>query len=81
MPTTPFQMAGLRIDGALAAGVVTGPAQEDDFPQLVPKLSDPAVAAIIREGATLNPGTGAGTWHDGPAGAPFAPKRSRGRRR
>lgn len=42
-----IELAGLRIDGSPAAGVPLPPGQQDDFPKLVPKLSDPKVAAII----------------------------------
>jgi len=38
-------LAGLKIDGSVAAGVGTD--ADDDFPSLVPKLSDPNVAGII----------------------------------
>jgi len=40
-------LAGLRISGAPAAGVPLDSDERDDFPQLVPKLADPAVAGII----------------------------------
>ena len=42
-----IKLAGMRINGALAAGVPLEPGERDDFPQLVPKLSDPAVAGFI----------------------------------
>jgi multimeric flavodoxin WrbA len=42
-----IKLAGLHIDGSLAAGVPLAPGQQDDFPSLVPKLSDPAVAGFI----------------------------------
>ncbi len=42
-----IELAGLRIPGEVAAGVALDPGERDDFPALVPKLSDPAVAAII----------------------------------
>ena len=42
-----IKLAGLRINGNLAAGVPLAPGEQDDFPQLVPKLSDPAVAGMI----------------------------------
>jgi multimeric flavodoxin WrbA len=41
------ELAGMRIDGSVAAGVPLPPGQADDFPCLVPKLADPKVAAII----------------------------------
>jgi multimeric flavodoxin WrbA len=40
-------LAGMRINGSLAAGVPLEPGERDDFPKLVPKLSDPAVAGMI----------------------------------
>lgn len=40
-------LAGLRINGNVAAGVPLEPGERDDFPALVPKLTDPAVAGII----------------------------------
>jgi multimeric flavodoxin WrbA len=42
-----IELAGMRIDGSLIVGSTSGTGQEDDFPQLVPKLSDPRVAGII----------------------------------
>jgi len=42
-----IELAGMKIDGALAAGIPLEPGQVDDFPKLVPKLSDPKVAGII----------------------------------
>ena len=42
-----IKLAGLKINGNLAAGVPLEPGERDDFPPLVPKLSDPAVAGII----------------------------------
>ena len=42
-----IELAGMKIDGSLAAGVPLEPGQQDDFPDLVPKLSDPKVAGII----------------------------------
>lgn len=42
-----IELAGLKIDGALAAGVPAEPGQKDDLPQLLPKLTDPKVAGII----------------------------------
>jgi multimeric flavodoxin WrbA len=42
-----LKLAGLHINGSLAAGVPLEPGERDDFPTLVPKLSDPAVAGII----------------------------------
>ena len=40
-------LAGLHINGNVAAGVPLEPGERDDFPSLVPKLADPAVAGII----------------------------------
>jgi multimeric flavodoxin WrbA len=42
-----IKLAGLRINGAVAAGVPLEPGERDDFPSLVPRLSDPAVAGLI----------------------------------
>lgn len=42
-----IELAGMKIDGSLAAGLPPEPGQQDDFPKLIPKLSDPAVAGII----------------------------------
>ena len=42
-----IELAGLSIPGQLAAGLPLEPGQKDDFPALVPKLSDPNVAGII----------------------------------
>jgi multimeric flavodoxin WrbA len=42
-----IKLAGMRINGNLAAGIPLEPGERDDFPKLVPKLSDPAVAGII----------------------------------
>ncbi len=41
-----IELAGMRIDPSLVGGAAKAD-QEDDFPQLVPKLSDPKVAGII----------------------------------
>src|SRR5262249_16633401 len=42
-----IELAGLKIPGEVAAGVALEPGERDNFPALVPKLSDPAVARII----------------------------------
>lgn len=42
-----IKLAGMRINGSLAAGVPLEPGERDDFPRLIPKLTDPAVAAVI----------------------------------
>ena len=42
-----IELAGMKIDGSLAAGLPLEPGQRDDFPALVPRLSDPQVAGII----------------------------------
>jgi len=42
-----IELAGMKIDGALGAGLPLEPGQKDDFPQLLPKLADPKVAGII----------------------------------
>lgn len=41
------ELAGMKINGDLAAGVPLEPGDRDDFPSLVPKLSDPKVAGLI----------------------------------
>src|SRR5512137_621007 len=41
------ELAGLRIEGSLAAGVPLEPGAKDDFPQVEAKLSDPKVAGVI----------------------------------
>ena len=40
------ELAGMKIDGSLAV-LPAEPGQEDDFPKLLPKLTDPALAGII----------------------------------
>jgi len=42
-----IELAGMQIPGEPAAGVPLAPGQKDDFPQLVPKISDPKVAGLI----------------------------------
>jgi len=42
-----IELAGLKINGSVAAGIPLEAGQEDDFPDLIPKLSDPKVAGII----------------------------------
>jgi len=42
-----IELAGLRINGNLAAGIPLEPGEKDDFPALVPKLKDPNVRGII----------------------------------
>ena len=42
-----IELAGLRIPGNVAAGVPLEPGEQDDFPEVAPKLSDPRVAGII----------------------------------
>lgn len=42
-----IKLGGMRINGSVAAGIPLEPGERDDFPQLVPRLSDPAVAGII----------------------------------
>ena len=42
-----IELAGLRINGSLAAGIPLEPGEKDDFPPLVPRLTDPAVRGII----------------------------------
>ena len=42
-----IKLAGLSINGCVAAGVPLPAGERDDFPTLVPKLSDPKVAGFI----------------------------------
>lgn len=42
-----IELAGMKIPGQVAAGIPLEPGEQDDFPALVPKLKDPAVAGII----------------------------------
>ncbi|NQT13253.1 MAG: flavodoxin family protein [Planctomycetes bacterium] len=42
-----IELAGMKINGDLAAGVPLEPGEQDDFPSLVEKLSDPKVAGVI----------------------------------
>lgn len=42
-----IKLAGLKIPGAVAAGIELEPGERDDFPSLVPKLGDPKVAGFI----------------------------------
>ncbi len=42
-----IELAGRKINGDLAAGIPLEPGQKDDFPALVPKLTDPKVRGII----------------------------------
>ncbi len=42
-----IELAGMEIDGSLAAGIPLEPGRKDDFPALVPKLADPQVGGII----------------------------------
>jgi len=42
-----IELAGLKINGNLAAGIPLEPGEKDDFPSLIPKLTDPAVRGII----------------------------------
>ncbi|MEE8451039.1 MAG: flavodoxin family protein [Thermoguttaceae bacterium] len=42
-----IELAGLKINGSAAAGIPLDDGQKDDFPDLIPKLSDPKVAGII----------------------------------
>ena len=42
-----IELAGLRINGNLAAGIPLEPGEKDDFPALVPRLKDPNVRGII----------------------------------
>ena len=42
-----IELAGRKIPGEVAAGIALEPGERDDFPALVPKLSEPALAGII----------------------------------
>jgi multimeric flavodoxin WrbA len=42
-----IELAGMKIPGAPAVGLPLEPGEKDDFPQLLPKLTDPKVAGII----------------------------------
>jgi len=42
-----IELAGLKIPGCVAADVPLEPGEQDDFPGLVPRLTDPKVAGII----------------------------------
>jgi multimeric flavodoxin WrbA len=42
-----IELAPLKIQGSLAAGIPLEPGQKDDFPKLIPKLSDHKVGGII----------------------------------
>ncbi|MCX7425668.1 MAG: flavodoxin family protein [Planctomycetia bacterium] len=42
-----IELAGKKINGAVAAGVPLAEGEVDDFPALVPKMADPRVAGIV----------------------------------
>jgi multimeric flavodoxin WrbA len=42
-----IELAGLKIPGCVAADVPLEPGEQDDFPALLPRLTDPKVAGII----------------------------------
>ncbi len=42
-----IELAGLNINGSVAAGIPLPPGQQDDFPKLVPMLADARVRGII----------------------------------
>ncbi len=42
-----IELAGMNIPGSPAAGLPLQPGEKDDFPHLLPKLTDPRVAGII----------------------------------
>lgn len=42
-----IELAGLQINGNIAAGIPLAQGERDDFPTLVPKLADPKVRGII----------------------------------
>jgi len=42
-----IELAGLNINGSVAAGIPLPPGQQDDFPKIVPTLADPRVRGIV----------------------------------
>ena len=42
-----IELAGMKIDGSLAAGIPLEEGQRDDFPDLAARLSDPQIAGIV----------------------------------
>jgi multimeric flavodoxin WrbA len=42
-----IELADMKINANLAAGIPLEPGERDDFPSLVPKLADPKVAGIV----------------------------------
>jgi multimeric flavodoxin WrbA len=42
-----IELAGLKINGSVAAGIPLAEGEQDDFPKLVPLLADPRVRGII----------------------------------
>jgi multimeric flavodoxin WrbA len=42
-----IELAGLRINGNVAAGVPLAEGEQDDFPKLLPRLADPQVRGLI----------------------------------
>lgn len=42
-----IELGGMSIPGQVAAGLPLAAGQKDDFPSLVPRLADPAVAGIV----------------------------------
>jgi len=42
-----IELGGLKINGSVAAGIPLPKGEQDDFPSLVPKLTDPRVRGII----------------------------------
>ncbi len=42
-----IELAGLKINGNVAAGVPLAAGEQDDFPNLVPRLADPQVRGLI----------------------------------
>lgn len=55
--TEMIELAGLEIDGDVAAGLPPKPGRRDDFPALAEKLADPAVGGIIIGTPTYMGGT------------------------
>lgn len=42
-----IELADMKLNGNMAAGIPLEPGQQDDFPELAAKLADPAVAGIV----------------------------------
>ena len=42
-----IELAGMKIDSGMVTGIPLAPGQQDDFPKLLPRLTDPKVAGIL----------------------------------